>query len=98
MVNLNITINDFKKLDIHENSVLLLKKPFDAQEAEVQGAIKIISDALEKRFGFATLLITMPKEIDLALLTIPELERTRLQIDAALQYLYARKGQHEGES
>ena len=98
MVNLNITIKDFEKLDIHKNSVLLLKMPFETHEQDVQGSIAIMSSALEKKFGYDTLFLTMPKEADLVHLSIPELEKIRLQVDAALQYLYARKGQHEGES
>ena len=84
------------KLDLHENSVILLKKPDSISAKEAMPAMVSLQKYAKQKTGFDCLIIALPADTELIHMDEKSLIDIRTNIDSILAFLASKKGDHSG--
>ena len=81
-----------EKLEIAEDSVLLLRVPINLSQAEGVRTLNLIRNLVHEKTGFKPGILMVARDSDLASLNIEALNKLKAEIDATLQYHYSKLG------
>ncbi len=87
-----ITDEHIEKLEIAEDSVLLVRVPINMSRSEGTQILDQIRKIIHGKTGFDPGVLMVARDCDLAALDIESLNKLRAEIDATLQYHYSKHG------
>lgn len=85
MIDIQITDEHLEKLDINENSILLIRVPPENLTMELVSTLHAeIGEYIRDRIGIIPGLIILPRDVDLTLLSSEDLHKLKAEINVII--------------
>lgn len=91
-----ISDEHIEKLEINDECVLLIRVPLNMAPQQGEMIMATIRKIVQRKTGNDPGILLVARDCDLAALDIESLSRLRDEIDASIQYRYARQGENKG--
>ncbi len=92
MIDLMFTDEHLEKLEIKEDTVLILRTPFQSSAVDLINAMRTIKAIVLEKTGHEPGLLLVPRDTDISLMDIDSLTMLKHEVQASLDYIYSKSG------